>query len=55
MNQLIQLRTPTPLFLVVCVLACFALLPRVQAVPDPATPRNANTRDGAGALSSKMR
>jgi Chaperone of endosialidase len=38
------------LLLIPPVLACFALLPRVQAAPDPAPPPGANTADGAGAL-----
>jgi hypothetical protein len=35
------------------VLACFALLPRVQAAPDPAAIPGGNTRDGAGSLASR--
>jgi uncharacterized coiled-coil protein SlyX len=38
------------LFLIPLLLACFALLPRVEAAPDPAAPPGANTRDGAGAM-----
>jgi trimeric autotransporter adhesin len=38
--------------LIPLVLACFALLPSVQAAPDPAPPPGANTRDGAGAMAS---
>jgi hypothetical protein len=33
-------------------LVCFALLPSVQAAPDPAPPPGNNTRDGAGAMFS---
>jgi Chaperone of endosialidase len=40
------------LFLIPLVLACFALLPSVQAAPDPAPPPGANTADGAGALAN---
>jgi hypothetical protein len=35
------------------LLACFALLPRVQAAPDPAAIPGGNTRDGAGSLASR--
>jgi hypothetical protein len=38
------------LLLIPLVVACFALLPKVQAAPDPAPPPGANTRDGAGAM-----
>jgi trimeric autotransporter adhesin len=40
------------LLLIPLVLACFALLPRVQAAPDPAPPPGNNTRDGAGAMAN---
>jgi hypothetical protein len=40
------------LVLIALVLACFALLPRMQAAPDPAPPPGNNTRDGAGAMAS---
>jgi Chaperone of endosialidase len=35
------------------LLACFALLPRMQAAPDPAAIPGGNTRDGAGSLASR--
>jgi hypothetical protein len=38
------------LVLIALVLTCFALLPSVQAAPDPAPPPAGNTRDGQGAL-----
>jgi hypothetical protein len=37
-------------FLIPLVVACFALLPSVQAAPDPAPPPGNNTRDGAGSM-----
>src|SRR4030095_15213034 len=41
------------LFLIPLVLACFALLPSVQATPDPAPrPGTGNVADGNGALGS---
>jgi trimeric autotransporter adhesin len=39
-------------FLMALVLACFALLPSVQASPDPAPPPVSNTRDGQGSLAA---
>jgi hypothetical protein len=54
MNPLIQLNKATPLFLVVLVLACFALLPKAQAVtpaPDGGYP-GGNTAEGQTALLS---
>jgi hypothetical protein len=44
MNPLIELKTATPVFLIVLVLACFALSPTVQADP------NSNTSYGRAAL-----
>jgi hypothetical protein len=41
------------LFLISLLLACFALLPRVQAAPDPAAIPGGNTRDGAGSLAHR--
>jgi hypothetical protein len=41
------------LLVIPLVLACFALLPRVQAAPDPAAIPGGNTRDGAGSLASR--
>jgi hypothetical protein len=41
------------LLLIPLLLACFALLPRVQAAPDPAAIPGGNTRDGAGSLASR--
>jgi hypothetical protein len=41
------------LILIPLVLACFALLPSVQATPDPANPGGANTADGANALQNR--
>jgi hypothetical protein len=38
------------LLLIPLLLACFALLPRVQAAPDPAAPPPSNTRDGQGSM-----
>jgi hypothetical protein len=53
MNPLIELKKATPLFVIPCVLACFALLPGAQAV-EPAAPAvdrgGGNTSDGAAAL-----
>jgi hypothetical protein len=40
----------TALLLIPLVPTCFALLPSVQAAPDPASPPGNNTRDGAGAM-----
>jgi hypothetical protein len=40
------------LLLIPLLLACFALLPRLQAAPDPAPPPGNNTRDGAGAMAN---
>ena len=40
------------LLLIPLVLACFALLPSVQAAPDPAAPPVSNTRDGQGSLAA---
>jgi outer membrane murein-binding lipoprotein Lpp len=40
------------LLLIQLLLACFALLPSVQAAPDPAPPPGANTRDGQGAMAN---
>jgi uncharacterized coiled-coil protein SlyX len=40
------------LLLIPLVVACFALLPTVQAAPDPAPPPGNNTRDGAGSMAS---
>jgi hypothetical protein len=54
MYQSIQLKKATPLFLVLFVLACFALSPRAQAVsppPDGGYP-GGNTAEGQKALSS---
>jgi Chaperone of endosialidase len=50
MNPLIHIKTITLPILIPLVLGCVALLPRVQAAPDPAPPPGANTRDGAGAM-----
>jgi hypothetical protein len=41
------------LLLIPLLLACFALLPSVQAAPDPAAIPGGNTRDGAGSLASR--
>jgi hypothetical protein len=41
------------LLLIPLVLACFALLPSVQATPDPADPGGANTADGDNALQNR--
>jgi hypothetical protein len=52
MNPLIRLKTPTPIFLIVLVLACFSLLPKVRAVsppPDGGYP-GGNTAEGQNAL-----
>jgi hypothetical protein len=38
------------LLLIPLLLVCFALLPSVQAAPDPAPPPGNNTRDGAGSM-----
>jgi hypothetical protein len=43
----------TRLILIPLVLTCFALLPSVQATPDPANPGGANTADGANALQNR--
>jgi hypothetical protein len=54
MNPLIRLKKATPIFLAALVLACFALLPKVQAVsppPDGGYPGN-NTAEGDSALFS---
>jgi uncharacterized coiled-coil protein SlyX len=40
-------------FLIPLVVACVALLPSVQATPDPANPGGANTADGANALQNR--
>jgi trimeric autotransporter adhesin len=39
-------------FLIPLLLACVALLPSVQAAPDPAPPPGNNTRDGQGAMAN---
>jgi hypothetical protein len=41
------------LLLIPLVLACFALLPSIQATPDPANPGGANTADGGHALQNR--
>ncbi len=54
MKPLIQFKTTTPLLLIPLLLACFALLPRAQAVvpaPDGGYPGN-NTAEGTNALFS---
>lgn len=54
MNSLIQLKETTPLLLIVLVLACFGLLPQMQAVspdPDGCYP-NFTTAEGCRALES---
>ena len=51
MNPLIQLKT-TPPILIMLALLCFALLPQVQATPDPGSVDPFNTADGDHALFS---
>jgi hypothetical protein len=41
------------LLVIPLVLACFALLPRVQAAPDPAAIGGGNVRDGGGSLANR--
>jgi hypothetical protein len=53
MNPPIHLKTITLPIFIPLVLACFALLPSVQAAPDPPALGGENTRDGQGSLASR--
>jgi hypothetical protein len=53
MNPLTQSKPRTILPLLIALgFGCVALLPSVQAAPDPAAPPGNNTRDGAGSMAS---